>query len=73
MTDLILDSARTAVVVIDLQKGIVANATQPHAAATVVANAVRILRAARAAGATVVLVHVGASPDGRDRLRTLVD
>lgn len=73
MTDLTLDPARTAVVVIDLQKGIVANTTHPHPAATVVANTVRILRAARAAGVTVILVHVGGAPDGRDRLHPVAD
>ncbi|MGA9751421.1 MAG: hydrolase, partial [Acidobacteriota bacterium] len=38
MADLILNPATTAVVVIDLQKGIVGRATAPHPAATVVAN-----------------------------------
>ncbi len=68
MADPILNPATTAVVVIDLQKGIVGRATAPHPAATVVANTVRLLRAARRAGATPVLVHVGGFPDGRDRL-----
>ena len=73
MSDLILDPARTALVVIDLQKGIVARTTQPHAAPVVVANTVRLLRAARRAGVTPVLVHVGGNPDGRDRLHPLAD
>ena len=68
MSGLTLDPARTAVVVIDLQKGIVGNTTHPHLASSVVAHTQRILRAARRAGATPVLVHVGGAPDGRDRL-----
>ena len=73
MADLMLDPARTAIVVIDLQKGIVGRATHPRPASTVVANTVRILRAARRAGATPVLVHVGGAPDGRDRLHPVAD
>lgn len=73
MTGPTLDPLRTAVVVIDLQKGIVANTTHPHSAATVVANTVRILREARRVGATPILVHVGGSPDGRDRLNPSAD
>ncbi|MGA9751472.1 MAG: isochorismatase family protein, partial [Acidobacteriota bacterium] len=37
------------------------------------ANTVRLLRAARRGGATPVLVHVGGSPDGRDRLNPSAD
>lgn len=73
MADLTLDPARTAIVVIDLQKGIVGRTTQPHPASLVVANTVRILRAARRAGATPVLVHVGGAADGRDRLHPVAD
>jgi len=39
----------------------------------VVANCARLLAAARAAGAQPVLVHVGGSPDGADRLHTATD
>jgi len=58
----------TAVVVIDLQKGIVGRTCAPHAASTVVTNTRRILASARQAGALPVLVHVGGSEDGADRL-----
>ncbi len=68
-----LDIGRTAVVVIDLQKGIVSRAAEPHPAERVVANTARILRAARAAGAQPILVHVGGSADGRDRLAPEAD
>jgi nicotinamidase-related amidase len=39
----------------------------------VVANCARLAAAARQAGAQPVLVHVGGSPDGADRLRPLAD
>ncbi|MGD1148072.1 MAG: hydrolase [Thermoanaerobaculaceae bacterium] len=73
MTELTLDPVRTAVVVIDLQKGIMGRATQPHTAATVVANTALILRAARRAGARPILVHVGGSADALDRLKPMAD
>ena len=63
-----LERERTAVVVIDLQKGIVPYSAQPHSVNKVIANTVRILRAARATGAQPVLVHMGGSRDVRDRL-----
>jgi len=73
MAELILDLLQTAVVVIDLQKGIVGRPTEPHPAATVVANTVLILRAARRAGARPILVHVGVSADAPDRLKPMAD
>jgi nicotinamidase-related amidase len=65
---LMLDPASTALVLIDLQQGIVARETAPHAAAEVVARSVRLVDAFRAAGALVVLVHVDFAPDLRDQL-----
>jgi nicotinamidase-related amidase len=41
MDNLTVDKSRTALVVIDLQKGIVGMSTQPYAAAEVVRNAAR--------------------------------
>lgn len=73
MAELTLDPVRTAVVVIDLQKGILGRATQPHTAATVVANTTLILRAARRAGVRPILVHVGGSADSLDRLKPTAD
>jgi nicotinamidase-related amidase len=73
MPDLALDPRTTAIVVIDLQRGIVQMPGNPHSAQSVVANAVRILDAGRAAGAQPVLVHVGFSPDFRDALQMPVD
>lgn len=74
MSELNLDPRTTAIVVIDLQKGIVNHpGTQPYSAQQVIANAVRILDAARAAGAQPVLVHVGFSADWADALKSTVD
>jgi nicotinamidase-related amidase len=65
---------RTAIVVIDLQKGIAGMpGGAPHSKSTVIANATRLLTAARAAGAQPVLVHVGGSLDGADRVHTPTD
>ena len=66
MTDgmLTLDAATTALVLIDLQRGIVAGDTVPNASLDVVARAARLAAACRAAGATVILVHVDPGPEG---------
>lgn len=58
MTDLVLDPRSTALVLIDLQRGILAGQVVPHAAEDVVGRAARLASACRAAGATVVLVRV---------------
>ena len=71
--DLTLTPARTAFVVIDLQRGIVGAPTAPHPAGDVVAHAAAVAVALRAAGGTVVLVHVTPSADGRDALRPQTD
>jgi nicotinamidase-related amidase len=72
-TELTLDPKRTALVVIDLQKGIAGRPTEPHAAASVVSNAARLAEACRKSGSTVVLVRVTFSADGADRLKQPVD
>jgi nicotinamidase-related amidase len=74
-TDLLgpIDPARTALVLIDLQRGIVGMPTVPLAAPEVVANAARLARVCREAGLLVVLVRVTPSPDGRDALRPPAD
>lgn len=68
-----LDPSQTAIVVIDLQLGVVNRRTVPHAAADVVANAARLVDDARKCGATVVLVYVDSASDGRDRLQPEAD
>jgi nicotinamidase-related amidase len=68
-----LDPKTTALVLIDLQQGIVARDTKPHAAKDVVARAARLADAFRTAEALVVLVNVAYSQDDGDRLKTPVD
>ncbi|MGN6504534.1 MAG: isochorismatase family protein [Tepidisphaeraceae bacterium] len=53
-----LDVPTTALVLIDLQRGIVGRPLAPHAAADVVSHAVRLADAVRAGGGLVVLVNV---------------
>lgn len=64
MTALTLDPATTALVLIDLQRGIVAGETKPHAARDVVARAAELAGAFRARSALVILVHVDPGPNG---------
>jgi nicotinamidase-related amidase len=71
--ELKLDRARTALVVIDLQRGIVAMPSAPRSSAEVVARAAQMAKAFRAAGSPVVLVRVTPSPDGKDGLRPVTD
>jgi len=73
MSELTLDPRTTALVVIDIQKGIVGMLGAPHPTASVVANCARLVEAARQVGARPVLVHVGGSADGADRLSPTVD
>jgi nicotinamidase-related amidase len=63
-----LDPKKTALVLIDLQQGVVGRPLAPHSATKVVQNAARLADKFRALGATVVLVNVAFHPDGRDRL-----
>lgn len=58
-----LDPRSTALVLIDLQAGIVPLAKGPRSGEEVVAAAVRLADRFRAAGAPVVLVHVGFTPE----------
>jgi nicotinamidase-related amidase len=71
--DLVLEPARTALVAIDLQRGIAAGPTLPHSASDVVAHTAALAIGLRAAGGTVVLVHVTPSPDGKDALHPHTD
>ncbi len=73
MTEMALDPKRTAIIVIDLQKGIVARNGAPHATADIVRNVQRLLRAARSIAVLPILVHVGGSEDGSDRLAPPAD
>ncbi|MDG6914034.1 MAG: hydrolase [Nitrososphaerota archaeon] len=61
MSNLTIDGSKTALVVIDLQKGIASMDTQPYPAKTVVANAVLLAEAFRKRGMPVYLVRVAQS------------
>jgi nicotinamidase-related amidase len=75
MTDsaLALDPRTTALVLIDLQKGIVARELTPYPAAKVLQTALDLGRRFNDARALVVPVRVAFSPGGADRLRQPVD
>lgn len=64
---------QTAIVVIDLQKGITAFPTAPYSSGEVIGNAVRVIKKAREAQMPVFLVHVTPSSDFKDALRPEAD
>ena len=64
MKPLSLDPTRTALVVVDLQQGIISATTAPHAASDVVIRATRLAERFRERGALVVLVRVDPGPRG---------
>jgi nicotinamidase-related amidase len=68
-----LDPRSTALVLIDLQKGIAPYAGGPHSAPEVLGRAGRLAARFRALGAPVVLVRVGWSADFGDALKQPVD
>jgi len=67
-----LDPTTTALIVIDLQRGIVARQAAPHSASEVVERCARLADAFRERNALVVLVHV-AFADERERLKPEAD
>lgn len=73
MNDLTIDKSKTALVVIDLQKGIAVGDRAPHSAAEVVKNAAAVADAFRKNGMPVFLVRVTPSPDGKDALHPPAD
>jgi nicotinamidase-related amidase len=66
-----LDKTSTALVVIDLQKGIVSRPAEPYSPSVVVENAARLAGAFRRNNMPVFLVHVASSE--ADRLRPIAD
>jgi nicotinamidase-related amidase len=56
--------ATTALVLIDLQRGIAGGTTVPHAASLVVQNAKNLAQACRDAGVLVIFVRVDVGPNG---------
>ena len=63
MPELDISRKTTALVVIDLQKGIAAQPTQPHSSAEVIRNAARLVTAFRKNVMPVFLVHVVSTPE----------
>jgi len=74
MTETKLDPKKTALVVIDMQKGIASmpRKLEPHSSEQVVGNVARLVEGFRKAGSAIVLVHVATS-DGKDMLKPMVD
>jgi nicotinamidase-related amidase len=68
-----LDPKSTALVLIDLQKGILGMSLQPRSGTDVERAGKALAERFRAAGAPVVLVHVGYSPDMSDALKQPTD
>src|SRR5258708_38248903 len=68
-----LDPKTTALVLIDLQKGVIGRTLAPHSGTDIVKTSSELALRFRAAGATVVLVNVAFAPDFKDALRQAVD
>lgn len=69
MTPLTFDPKKTALIVIDLQQGVLAMPTEPRPAAEVLATTMKLAEACRAKGVFVVLVRVEPGADGKDMVR----
>lgn len=65
MAPLDLNFESTALVLIDLQRGIVTMPTVPYSAHEVVQRAAELAQHFRERGGTVILVHVDPGPDGK--------
>ena len=57
-TDLVIDKSKTALVVIDLQKGIATIPSRPYTTKAVISNAAELVKAFRKNNMPVFLVHV---------------
>ena len=68
----VIKAEKTALVIIDLQNGIVNRECSPHTTAEVIQNASKLVNAFTEKGAFVVLVRVS-SVDGKDMLKPSVD
>lgn len=69
----LIDKPKTALVVIDLQKGIAGRPTKPYEASAIVKNAAAMADAFRKNEMPVFLVRVTPSPDKKDALRPIAD
>ena len=74
MTELKLDLKKAALVVIDIQKGIIAmdRTLEPYTGSQVVVNVSKLVRRFRGLGMPVFLVHV-TSTNGKDMLHPITD
>lgn len=68
-----LDPKTTALVLIDLQKGILQLPLQPYSSDEIVARSLKFTEKCRDAGVTICLVHVTWNPDMKDVLNSKVD
>ena len=71
--DTLFDKVSTALVIIDLQKGITALPAKPYDSQAVIGNAAKMAEAFRNNAMPVFLVTVSSSPDGKDRLTPITD
>ena len=71
VANLIIEKERTALVVIDLQKGIASRQTQPYSAGSVIENASKLANAFRLMRMPIFLVRVSHSPGSM--LKTISD
>ena len=68
-----LDPTTSALILIDLQKGITTFPTKPLTAQEIITNAQKLVKVFHEKKSLVVLVHVTGSPDGKDMLHPTVD
>jgi nicotinamidase-related amidase len=68
-----IDITKTALVVIDLQKGITGRETAPHTSNLVLKNAIAIAEKMRTKNMQIFLVRVTPSKDGKDSLSPITD
>ena len=73
MNEITIDKSKTALVVIDLQKGIAGRPTAPYGSEVVIKNSSAIADAFRNDGMPVFLVRVTPSSDGKDALHPTTD
>jgi nicotinamidase-related amidase len=71
--ELKIESTNTALILIDLQKGITSMPAEPLPAHKVIENANRLVQSFHTKDVQVIFVRVAYSPDGKNRLRTDVD
>lgn len=68
-----IEFSKTALVIIDLQKGILGYKTEPHLADTILSRNLKLADAFRKHNGLVVLVHVNTASDGKDLLHPTTD